>query len=170
MAYVGKTYSESRARRLGELIDAQWPAIVSESEFERAQELLGERRVRRALGERAYAFGRLLCCVGCGEIMRATTTQGNSYYHCRRDVADRCASRPLRDDVLVLWAAALFDRLEAVQPEAVKAAVLDERERRETRTASVEQVNASLERMEKLFVWGHVREDDYRARRRHLEG
>ena len=168
-AYVGRTYSESRARREGELIDAQWPAIVPEPLFARTQELLGDRRVRRGLGERPYAFGRLLCCTRCGELMRATTTHGHSYYHCRRDVAERCTSRPLRDDVLDLWATALFGRLEAVQPEAVRGAVIGERERRQIRTTSVEQVSASLERLEKLFVWGHVAEGDYLARRRQLE-
>ncbi len=34
---------------------------------------------------------------------------------------------------------------------------------------SIDQVKASLERLEELFVWGHLNEQDYLARRRHLE-
>src|SRR5215471_9776172 len=57
VAYIGKTYSQSRARRQGDLIEAQWDPIVAESVFTKAHQLLGERRVRRAPGQRAYAFG-----------------------------------------------------------------------------------------------------------------
>jgi hypothetical protein len=70
VAYIGKTYSGCRARRRGELIEAQWPAIIDEPTFWRVQELMGERRVRRAPRQQAYVFGRLLVCVACGAVMR----------------------------------------------------------------------------------------------------
>lgn len=130
VAYVGKTYSESRARRRGELIEAQWKAIVDEALFCRVQDLMGERHVRRAPGQREYAFARLLTCTSCGTPMRVTTTWGHAYYHCRRDVADRCRAQPVRDDVLHAWACALFQRLEAIQPEAVAEAVASARAQR----------------------------------------
>jgi hypothetical protein len=136
VAYIGMTYSESRAWRTGDLIAAQWTAIIEKpSMFWRVQELIGERRVRRIPGRRGYAFGRLLWCVQCGEPMRATTTRGHAYYHCRRDVAQRCPSQPLRDDVLNAWATALFDQLESMQPAAVASAVEGERSRRSRRRA-----------------------------------
>jgi len=169
VAYVGKTYSESRARRQGELIAAQWPAIVDQTLFARARELMGERKVRRSPVGRPYAFGRLLYCTECGEARRAVTDHGIAYYHCRRDVTARCPATPAREDVLVAWATALFNRLEAIQPESVSGAVDSARSSRTGRVGSVEQVEASLQRLEKLFVWGHVGESEYLTRRRRCE-
>jgi DNA invertase Pin-like site-specific DNA recombinase len=169
ITYIGKTYSESRAERRGEIIPGRWPAIVDEPTFWIVQQLMAERRVQRGAGERPYAFGRLLTCVQCGAVMRVTTTRGHAYYHCRRDVVQRCGSRPVREDVLNAWAAALFEAMEAIQPPDLQSAVAAARSRRSRPAGSVEQVEASLERLEKLFVWGHVSEGDYLERRRHLE-
>jgi DNA invertase Pin-like site-specific DNA recombinase len=168
VAYVGKTYSESRAKRRGDLIAAQWPAIVDEHVFWHVQELMGERRVRRPVAGRSYAFGRLLYCTRCGEAMRSLTNQGSVYYHCRRDISPRCPAPPLREDVALAWAAALLDRLETLQPDSVAAAIRCARTGGGDRTASVEQVQASLDRLEKLFVWGHVDEGEYLSRRKQL--
>jgi site-specific DNA recombinase len=168
VAYIGMTYSGSRARRLGDLIEAQWPAIVEPAVFWRAKELMGERRLRRSPRTRPYAFVRLLYCVHCGEAMRSLTNQGSVYYHCRRDVAERCPAAPIREDVAAAWAAALLDRLESVQPEAVTGALDVARGRRADRARNVQQIEANLERLEKLFVWGHLTEDQYLERRRHL--
>jgi hypothetical protein len=162
------TYSGSRARRGGDLIEAQWSAIVGLAVFWRAQELMGERRVRRSPTSRPYAFARLLYCVACGEAMRSRTEHGTVSYRCRIDVADRCPAAPVREDVAVAWATALFDRLEELQPDAVADAVEGARARRAARTGTVQQVEASLERLEKLFVWGHLAEDEYLERRRQL--
>ena len=81
------------------------------------------------------------------------TDHGLAYYHCRRDVAPRCHATRIREDVLIAWATALFDRLQEVQPEAVGGAVAAARSRRMSRPGSAEQLEASLQRLEKLFVW-----------------
>ena len=119
-------------------------------------------------GDRSYAFGRLLYCVLCGEAMRSRTDHGTVYYRCRVDVTRRCPAPPLREDVAVAWATALFERLEALQPEALAGAVERTRKRRADRGGSVEQVEASLRRLEKLFVWGHLPEREYMERRQQL--
>jgi hypothetical protein len=100
--------------------------------------------------------------------MRSLTDHGIVYYHCRRDVAERCPAEPAREDVLVAWATCLFDRVGALQPEAVAGAVGDARSRRASQVGSVAQVEASLARLEKLFVWGHVNEQEYLGRRKQL--
>jgi DNA invertase Pin-like site-specific DNA recombinase len=170
VAYIGKTYSESRAKAQGELINAQWQAIVDEATFWRAQELLGERKFRRSPIGRLYVFGRLLFCSECGEALRSVTDHGVVLYHCRRDVAQRCPAPRVREDVLMAWASALFQRVEAVQPDAVAGAVASVRGQRRVQAGSLDQVEGSLQRLEKLFVWGHIAEDEYLARRADLAG
>jgi len=101
--------------------------------------------------------------------MRSLTDHSIVYYHCRRDVVRRCPSMPVREDVLVAWATALFERIEEVQPDAVDEAVASARSSRRSQTGSIEQVEASLQRLEKLFVWGHVDEAEYLVRRRDLD-
>jgi DNA invertase Pin-like site-specific DNA recombinase len=110
VAYVGKTYA--KANRQGDLITAQWPAIVEQATFDTVRDLMDRRKVQaRRPTPASYIFGRLLVCSRCGGIMRATRNYGHSYYHCRRDVGDRCTSPAVREDVLLSWAGALFLRI-----------------------------------------------------------
>jgi hypothetical protein len=65
VAYVGKTYSVSRDRREGELIQANWPGIVEESSFEAAQRV-ADRYQRAGRGSRSHEYGGGARSRGCG--------------------------------------------------------------------------------------------------------
>ena len=172
VAYVAKTYSVSRARREGDLIQAQWEPIVAIELFDRVQQMLGgHRHVGRATVRARYAFAGLLVCSECGRPMRATTNYGISYYGCRRDVAlaARCPAtkRGVREDRLLGWAEVLFRRIEGVQPsdfaEAVKA--MAEPAPRYVNPDSVERVERSLGRLQQLYLWGDITDTEYERQR-----
>jgi len=162
VAYVGKTYSVSRARREGDVIPASWPAIIEHDLFVRVQEVLKSKRFRHPGGprKRDYAFARLLICTHCGQTMRALTNYGHVYYHCRRDIANPCpgASRTVREDRLLPWADHLFRRLAALRPDAL--AKMQEQKPRLV-AGDLEQLDRSLERYKLLFTWGHIDADEY---------
>jgi DNA invertase Pin-like site-specific DNA recombinase len=171
VAYIGKTYSISRARREGDVIDAEWAPTVDAALFARVQALMGDRRVFRVSAPAEYAFARLVVCAGCGNFMRATRTHGLVYYYCRRDVPteDRCPAHSVREESLEAWADALFARIERLQPADFARAVRTAGERRQTPSGSAESVTRSLERLEKMFLWGHKGEDAYRKERARLD-
>jgi Recombinase zinc beta ribbon domain len=76
-------------------------------------------RVGRSSARPSYVFSGLLICAACGRPVRASKTYGVGYYGCRRDVADdaRCpgSRKTAREDRLLPWASALFERLESTQ-------------------------------------------------------
>jgi hypothetical protein len=76
-------------------------------------------RVGRSSARPSYVFSGLLICAACGRPVRASKTYGVGYYGCRRDVADdaRCpgSRKTAREDRLLPWASALFERLESMQ-------------------------------------------------------
>lgn len=169
IAYVGMTYSVSRARREGMLIDASWPSIVDRQLFDRVQAMMAKHRVAGRGGARrgethAYAFAGLLECQRCGRPMHALTSQAGAYYYCRRDVATdhRCAGaqRSVREGRLLPWATLLFERIDALRPDDFDRA-LSKARRRPTSPDALAQVEKSVERQRKLFTWGHISEADY---------
>ena len=170
VAYVGKTYSISRARREGQLISAIWPPIVERDVFDRVQRMLARNRgagrggVRRGVMH-SYAFAGLLQCESCGRPMRALTDGDTSYYYCRRDVPSdqQCgsATRATREARLLPWASLLFERIDALRPEDFDKAVADASRRSASSPDAIAQVERSLERQQKLFSWGHITEADY---------
>jgi hypothetical protein len=160
VAYIGKTYSVSRARREGQVIDASWPAIIEGELFERVQRVLAKHRfsgrggIRRGVTH-SYAFAGLLQCESCGRTMRALTVHGDSYYYCRRDVPSdqqcRGAHRAIREARLLPWAGILFQRVDALRPEDFDKAVASAAGRGASPDA-IAQVDRSLERQRKLFT------------------
>lgn len=83
VAYIGKTYSISRARREGNLIGASWDSIIDPKLFEAAKnQVVRNRRGGGWTAARArhYAFQGLLECAHCGrrcerrQTTRPTTT------------------------------------------------------------------------------------------------
>jgi hypothetical protein len=131
LAYHGRKYSESRTRRQGKVIPAQWPAIVDEETWESVQRLLsrfhrkGGRRNQREGGEREYLFRGLLRCAQCGGKLHSHTLRYGAYYRCRgNDRAEAC-KKGIRDDVLTKWAEYLFAALASVEPDGFAAAVAD---------------------------------------------
>jgi DNA invertase Pin-like site-specific DNA recombinase len=167
VAYVGKTYSGTG--RQGALIRAQWPPIIDEPTFDRVQSLMEGRKIQaRRPAPESYIFGRLLVCARCGGIMRATRTQGHAYYHCRRDVSDRCSSAAVREDVLLAWAGALFGRIADRIGNGLT--VSSETPKRKSPGPTVESIEASLNRLELAWVRGTATENLYATERARLLG
>ena len=169
VAYIGCTYSLSRARREGELIPAQWSPIVGRDLFEQAQAVLRRnRRVSRGSVRPHYAFSRLLVCGECGRPLRASTNYGLSYYACRRDLAPeaRCPAtrRGVREDGLLAWADALFQRLDALAPEGFSEAVAGALSQPQQSPEALAQIDTTMERLRKLYLWQHVSEPEVPAR------
>ena len=174
VAYIGCTYSLSRARREGELIPAQWSPIVGRDLFEQAQAVLRRnRRVSRGSVRPHYAFSRLLVCGECGRPLRASTNYGLSYYACRRDLAPeaRCPAtrRGAREDGLLAWADALFQRLDALAPEGFSEAVAGALSQPQQSPEALAQSDTTMDRLRKLYLWQHVSEPEYQRERERLE-
>jgi site-specific DNA recombinase len=168
VAYIGKSYSG--AKRQGELIRAQWPAIVDEPTYKRVQSLMAGRKVKRRQAPVDYVFGRLLVCSRCGEIMRAVRNNGHVYYHCRRDVASPCTTTAVREDVLLAFIKKLFLNIAFLdETGGVAAAMLDAAEKRRKPVRSLASIEDAMDKQAKLFQWGHITEDQYLAERAKLD-
>jgi hypothetical protein len=96
--------------------------------------------------------------------MRTKTNRDRVYYFCRQDVATgmECAAarRFIREDSLLPWAEVLFERLDTVRPEGFDQAKADSRKVQQPASA-LSQIDASLEKIRKLFTWGHIDEAEY---------
>jgi DNA invertase Pin-like site-specific DNA recombinase len=173
VAYLGKTYSISRARREGDLIAASWPGFIDQPLFDRVQRALRRNRRTGRAGARPthLVFSRLLTCSQCGRNLRAKTNRGRVYYFCRQDIASgqQClaAHRFIREDSLLPWAEVLFTRLDAVRPKGFDA-VKDASGRVRQPAGALSQIDASLEKIRKLFTWGHIAEAEYQRDHKRL--
>ena len=161
VATIGKTYSVSRRRREGEIIAAQWPAIVDPVLFERVKARLNR---NRRLGfqnrkNREYAFRSLLHCVVCDAPMRASMSHDVAIYRCRRDVVNPCGTYAVREDALLPWADQLFDALAPLRLRSLgrrldvppaKAAL-----------SSVAAIESRLDRLRELYVDGQYPRDKF---------
>ena len=173
VAYLGKTYSGPK--KTGELIRAQWPAIIDEPTFKRVARLMEGRKVRRKTAPSEHVFGRLLVCSRCGEVMRATRTQGHAYYHCRRDLAVPCSSPAVREDVLTAWADALFARLtgesagDKIAQAIAKGVIGSDEKKRRAPGRSIASIETALERLELSWAAGRLSDDTYASERAKYE-
>jgi DNA invertase Pin-like site-specific DNA recombinase len=167
VAYVGLTYSISRGRREGALLEAAWPSIVDRDQFEAVRRQLG--RNRRGGGwtlnrARDYVFQGILRCAVCGRRMRAKTNYSSFYYACRNDVAltEQCpgARASVREKRLLPWAERLFERLDALTPDGFREAVKGSGRIPQSPEA-VPQIDGTLDRQRKLYLWGHITEAEY---------
>jgi site-specific DNA recombinase len=171
VAYTGRTYSISRARREGDVIEASWPAIIDPSLFEAAQRQIG--RNRRGGGwtaarARHYAFQGLLQCAHCGRPMRAKTNYSAFYYYCRNDVAldQQCpgARSGVREERLLPWAHHLIERIDRLTPAGFTEAV--RRSERAPKSAkSLESVDRALQHLKDLYTWGDISASEYQRKR-----
>ncbi len=173
-AYIAITGSEGRGKgkARGELIPARWEPIVPRATWDRAQELLDQRQMRRSPTGRSYAYSRLLLCATCGEALRAirASKRHHTYYACRKDVAPRCSERWVREDGLDRWVESIFDALGALDDQAIELAREQARKApKQGQVQSVEGVEAALGRLAQLYGWGHLTEDHYLSQRRNME-
>ena len=167
VAYTGKTYAASRRRRDGDIIQALWPALVSDEMYKQVE----ARRLRntRSGGHGpalVYAYSRLLRC-RCGRRLRVTRNSASVYYYCRRDIVDRCGTPTVREDRLLPWGDVLFEALDAIRPDGFQAA-MDRAEGRRQSPDAIAQVDATLGRLLQLFQWGDITPEHYKAERDRL--
>jgi DNA invertase Pin-like site-specific DNA recombinase len=169
VAYLGKTYTISRDRREGDLIEASWPAIIDDELFASVQRILDRYNHAGRAGRRSkeYLFAGLLICRGCWRRLHARTTTGGARYRCRRDLADgqRCVEggHAIAESALLPWAEVLMERLAAIQPQGFRAALEAARGGQVRSEDAIGQVDRGLVRLRKLFVWGQMAEDEYQS-------
>lgn len=156
VAYIGKTYSISRRHREGDIIDAQWPALIEIDVWDAVQ------RRRKAntkpgratgvnTGRRQYAFQGLLRCV-CGRRLAAQTMKGNAYYRCLgSDAPDRCRTKMVREDSLLPWGRSVMQGVEILAAESVGHRVARLTAKRGSEPDSLERVDESLRRADFMF-------------------
>ena len=165
-AYIALTYSERRSKRQGDIVAAQWPAIVDLATWDAVQAKLarwrrhGAGRRQQATGkERAYAFQGLLRCMTCGGPMHCHWLTGRAYYRCRGELKGGCHG--VRDDRMREWARGLMAWIEE---QADIRVTWSEPRRRERPRVSVERIDQSIERLGQRFEWGDIDEASYRAK------
>ena len=169
VAYTGQTFTESRRRHgKGQLMPATWPAIIQPELWQAAQRRAGRvvgRGGRRPKGqERPYVFLGLLRC-SCGSRLSAAFRYGAPAYQCPRDHDARpCTESTVYERDLLPWGQELFNQLQLLTP-ADFAATVDQlarqRRSRHTSPGALQSIEASLERHQKLFTWGHVTESEH---------
>lgn len=119
VANIGKTYNESRLKRIGDLIPAMWPAIITEPLFSRVQERLKSKRptIIARRNARPFTFRGLLWCTHCHRRLTSQFSGGHAYYRCGSyewPTAERCslATRAIREDELLPWVDLIMDGFE----------------------------------------------------------
>jgi DNA invertase Pin-like site-specific DNA recombinase len=170
VAYHGQSYSVSRARREGELIDAQWPAIIDDELWAATRARARRQRPGNYAGERPHVFRGLLRC-SCGARLHvASPKPGYTYYHCRRDGSpgrDACPNRAyVREEDLLPWARGVFARLDrdASRPTSLVRAGGEALAARRLRAQpdALSSIDATIARLGKRFEWGHLADGEYR--------
>jgi hypothetical protein len=95
---------------------------------------------------------------------------GTVHYRCRLDVGPRCGEGRVREKTLDAWAESLFEALGTLDEAAVEKAREQARKAPQgPRRQSVEGVEAALGRLQKLYGWGQLTDDQYQAERRNME-
>src|SRR5882672_341083 len=185
IAYSGRTYSQRRSKRLGELIPAAWPALVTEEQWESVDRLLsryarmGGRRHQHDGQEGVYALQGLLRCDVSGQRLqvdrqwkrrkRTGEIWSLVYYRCRG--GENHASHGIREELLVAWGRELMAFLESRndQREDVAAALTAAADQPPYRSPSaVDHIDAQLARVGQRFEWGDISADEYQAKREWL--
>src|SRR5437867_10104751 len=102
-----------------------------------------------------YVFRGLLRCGLCGRAMHAMSDHDRLYYRCRGDDApDRCPAPMIREDQLLPAVEEIFERLDGYRPDGFADAVAEQSRTRHNPDAAA-QVDLTLERLGKRFMWGH---------------
>jgi DNA invertase Pin-like site-specific DNA recombinase len=170
VAYHGQTYTVSRSRREGDLIDAQWPAIIDDELWAATRTEARRRGPGNFPGSRPHVFRGLLRCSCGAKLHVANPKPGYTYYYCRQDGstrADECTnSAYAREDALLPWARAVFAALDADvnRPANLGAAGQDvATRRRRAQPDALASIDANIARLGKRFEWGHLDEAAYQG-------
>ena len=185
IAYSGRTYSQRRSKRLGELIPASWPAVVTQAQWESVDRLLGRyhrmggRRHQHDGQEGVYAFQGLLRCDESGARLqvdrqwkkrkRTGEIWSLVYYRCRG--TDGHVTHGIREERLLTWGRELMVFLESRsdQRDAVAEALASAADQPPYRsTSAVDHIDAQLARVGQRFEWGDINSEEYREKREWL--
>jgi DNA invertase Pin-like site-specific DNA recombinase len=157
VAYIGKTYSVSRRHQLGELIDAAWPALITQETWDAVQRQRA--RYRRKGGRmpvgtteaRHYTFQGMLRCT-CGRRLSVQTGRSHVYYRCRGfDAPDRCETPMVREEAILPWARSLMAALADLAPVAFEEQTEALAVARDGAPTALENVEESLRRADFMF-------------------
>ena len=188
IAYTGRTYSERRSKRQGDLIPATWPALVSVEAWEAVDRLLnrfhrlGGRRHQNDGQEGVYAFQGLMRCDHCGERLqvdrqwkrrrRTGDVWSLVYYRCRGVGGHGGCAHGTREEGLLEWGRELMAFLESRsdQREAVAEALAAAADTPPYRSPdAVTRIDAQLQRVGQRFEWGDITAEEYKEKREWLQ-
>jgi hypothetical protein len=165
-------YPEDDATDGRRTIEGAFEPIIPDPEWTQVQALMDGRVVagRPRRGRRGYPLSGLLRCGDCGRRLSGVSNGYSRYYRCRTRAADRgCAAPFVRADTAEAtfseWIGSLTlppDWREAIAGTREPAAETEDKRGRLTE---------HLARLRKLYAWGEIPEDEYRAeaQRTHAE-
>ena len=159
-AYSGRTYTESRRRRRGQLVEARWDALVDVQLFETVQTLLKSRARRRAApsfpdhNRDAYIFRGLLRCA-CGRKMWGQRDGDRLYYRCPGSDAAIPCRQLVSERVLAKSFLALLRNDGQHNPEASPS-------KGHLPSSALARIDSAMARLGMRFQWGHLSELSYR--------
>ena len=160
IAYSGRTYTESRRRQRGQLVEARWEALVDAQLFEAVQTLLKSRARRQTAPSNpehpadAYIFRGLLRCA-CGRKMWGQRDGDRLYYRCPGSDAAIPCRQLVNERVLTKSFLALLCN----EGGCDAAAILSEGPRP---GSALSRIDSAMARLGKRFQWGHLNELSYR--------
>ena len=166
VAYIGKTYSQSRRHQQGDLIDGNWPALIDMNTWEAVQR---QRALHRRKGGRTgigserrhYTFQGLLRCI-CGRRLAVHYVKGSAYYRCRGgDAPDRCQARGLREEALLPWARAVVAGLDGLAPASFRDQAESLASDHDATPEAVRNVEESLRRADFMFYSAKRWDEDH---------
>jgi DNA invertase Pin-like site-specific DNA recombinase len=171
VAYVAKTYSESRPKRTGDLIAATWPPIISEALFNRVQERRNAKRLTVTNGgdhARAFTFRGLLWCTHCHRRLTAQFSHEVVYYRCGSyefPTSERCdlAKKAIRETELLPWVDRIMDGLEQGQMDGKWLLKTGTRVDKETAAEVVAKIERKIKRTGIRFAEEELTREEYRA-------
>jgi site-specific DNA recombinase len=170
VAYHGQSYSVSRSRREGALIDAQWPAIIDDDLWSATRSWARQRTRTGYAGERPHVFRGLLRCSCGGRLHVGEPKAGYCYYFCRRDgstARDECTNAAyIREETLLPWAREIFARLDRDAKRPANLGIAGHTiaaRRRRSQPDALASIDANIARLGRRFEWGHVDEANYQA-------
>lgn len=152
--YIGEVYGIANA----------CPALVSQQDFDLANEIIASRSQRNSAADRIYLFSGILHCKECGKTMQSETITKEpytyTYYRCRTHMLDgnECPHlHRIREDALEEYL------LSEIHPLALRAAAALRHQPQKKPAISADKVREKMQRLKTLYVSGLIELDEYRS-------
>jgi len=154
----------------------QFPALISEETAIKVADALKLRQemAPKRSPDHTYLLTPIVHCANCGAQLRGSITRGEYYYIHRGPTCQRgygaMPAKPLERQMIDLlrdfrlpeeWKAELETMLKARIEEMQSPA-------QQQMADNAARLNKALERLQNLYVYGHIGEDDYHARREEI--